>query len=174
MVAHSALIEVPYLQQIHTVTGLANNHNPSSTICLQTPAPLLSRPQFPPFCKSQLTWPTHNIVLPLPIVSTCQFRGNKREQIWLLQGIERGLQCWDFDVITTMIPTTAGFQILQLIYPHYHRSGLYQHLSTRWTEQTRLTNSQATTHESWLVRCSSCTPGFSREQSGKDWWVGGG
>ena len=33
--------------------------------------------------------------------------------------------------------------------------------STRWKVQTRVTNSQAATHESWPVRCSPCAPGFS-------------
>ena len=32
--------------------------------------------------------------------------------------------------------------------------GLQPHLSTKWTGQTRLTNSQGTNHKSWMVRCS--------------------
>ena len=34
--------------------------------------------------------------------------------------------------------------------------------STRWTGQTRVTNSQVATRESWLVRCSPRAPGFTR------------
>ena len=34
--------------------------------------------------------------------------------------------------------------------------------SIRQAGKTRVTNSQAATHESWLVRCSCHTPGFSR------------
>ena len=34
--------------------------------------------------------------------------------------------------------------------------------STRWTGQTRVTNSQAATRESWLVRCSPRAPRFTR------------
>ena len=33
---------------------------------------------------------------------------------------------------------------------------------TRWTGQTRVTNSQAPASESWLVRCSPCTSGFNQ------------
>ena len=44
---------------------------------------------------------------------------------------------------------------------------LQPHLSTRWTGQTRLTNSQGAIHESWMARCSPRAPGFSREQYAK-------
>ena len=64
MVAHSSLIEVPHLHQIHT-QALAKNHNPSLTVCPHTPAPPSPHPQFLRFCKSQLTSPTHNPVIPL-------------------------------------------------------------------------------------------------------------
>ena len=65
MVAHSAPTEVSHLQQIHT-QALAKNHNLSSIVCLQTPAPPLSHPYFLPFCKSRLTSTTHNLLIPLP------------------------------------------------------------------------------------------------------------
>ena len=35
--------------------------------------------------------------------------------------------------------------------------------SARQTGQTSVTNSQAAIHESWLVRCSPRSPGFSRD-----------
>ena len=54
MVASSAPIEFPHLQQIHTQT-LGKDHNPSSTVCQHTPAPPFPHSQLPPFCKSQLT-----------------------------------------------------------------------------------------------------------------------
>ena len=38
-------------------------------------------------------------------------------------------------------------------------------LSTRWTRETRLTNSQAVAHVRHQVICSPYAPGFSREQS---------
>ena len=50
------------------------------------------------------------------------------------------------------------------IYCHNHSLGLKPHLSTRWTGQTRLTNSQGGIHESWMGRWSPRAPGFSREQ----------
>ena len=65
MIAHSAPIEVPYLHQKHT-QALAMNHIPSSTVYLHVPAPLFPHRQFPTFCKSQLTSPTHNLAIPLP------------------------------------------------------------------------------------------------------------
>ena len=64
IVAHSALIEVLHLQQIHTQAS-AKNHNPSLTACLHIPAPTSPHPQFLRLCKSQLTSPTHNLVMPL-------------------------------------------------------------------------------------------------------------
>ena len=46
--------------------ALAKNHHPSSTVRQHTPAPPVPQPQFPSFCKSQLTSPTHNLVILLP------------------------------------------------------------------------------------------------------------
>ena len=48
---------------------------------------------------------------------------------------------------------------------------LQPHLSTRWTRQTRLTNSQGAIQESWIARCSPRAPGFSREQYAKIGWT---
>ena len=45
------------------------------------------------------------------------------------------------------------------------RPEIWSHLSTRWTGQTRLANSQAANHASWLVRYPPHAPGFSQEQS---------
>ena len=58
-----------------------------------------------------------------PIVSTCQFCGNKR-MILTSPRIEPGLQQWELDVVTIMPPSSAAFQILQLINSHYHSLGL--------------------------------------------------
>ena len=63
------------------------------------------------------------------------------------------------------LPATIKVQISELIYCHYHSPGVRSHLSIRWIGQKRLTNSQGTNHESWMVRCSPRAPGFSREQS---------
>ena len=41
--------------------------------CQHTQVPLFPRLQSPPFCKSQLTSPSNNLVIPLPIVSTLNF-----------------------------------------------------------------------------------------------------
>ena len=65
MVVHSASIEDHYLQQIHG-QALGKNHNPSSAVCLHTPAPPLPHPQFLPFSNSQLMSPTHNLMISLP------------------------------------------------------------------------------------------------------------
>ena len=46
---------------------------------------------------------------------------------------------------------------------------LQPHLSTRWSGQTHLTNSHGAIHESWMVRCSPCTLGFSGEQYAWYW-----
>ena len=48
-----------------------------------------------------------------------------------------------------------------------HAPDFQPYLSTRWTGQTRLTNSQAAIHESWLVRYSPCASGLSREKSAR-------
>ena len=63
-----------------------------------------------------------------------------------------------------MLPALIKKSIRQFIYCHHHSPGLQPHLSTRWTGQTRLTNSQGAIHESWMGRCSPRAPGFSREQ----------
>ena len=63
-----------------------------------------------------------------------------------------------------MLPALSRNINWQYIYCHYRSPGLQPHLSTRWTRQTRLTNSQGAIHESWMARCSPRAPGFSREQ----------
>ena len=59
-------------------------------LALQTLA-MSNLPQFPSFCKSQVTPLAHDLVIPSPIVFARQFCGNKGEYIWLLRGIEPGL-----------------------------------------------------------------------------------
>ena len=72
------------------------------------------------FCYSaRVSW----LVTPPPIVSTCQFHGNQRMNLTSLP-IEPGLQWWELGVITIMPPSSAAFQILQLIDSHYHSLGL--------------------------------------------------
>ena len=46
-----------------------------------------------------------------------------------------------------------------------HRKQGLNASTTRYTALPQVTNSQAAAHESWLVRRSPGTPGFSREQS---------
>ena len=48
-----------------------------------------------------------------------------------------------------------------------HAPDFQPYLYTRWTGQTRLTNSQAAVHESWLLRYSLCALGFSCEKSAR-------
>ena len=48
----------------------------------------------------------------------------KREIIWLLWGIEPRLQQWELGVIITMLPNTAEFRTLLLIYTNYYSPGL--------------------------------------------------
>ena len=64
-----------------------------------------------------------------------------------------------------MPPNTAELQILQFIYSYYYSPGHHPYLSSRWTGHIRLTNSQAATHENWMVRYLARTPGFSCWQS---------
>ena len=63
------------------------------------------------------------LVVPLPIVSTRQFHGNKRMNLTFPR-IEPGLQWWELDFITIMPPSSAAFQILQLTDSHYHSLGM--------------------------------------------------
>ena len=83
---------------------------------------------------------------------------------WHLCGVEPGFQRQELGEISTMLPALLQKSIRQFVYCHHHRPGLQPHLSTRWTGQTRLTNSQGAIHESWMARCSPRAPGFSREQ----------
>ena len=87
-----------------------------------------------------------------------------RIMFWRLCSIEPGLQRWELSEISTMLPALIKKSIRQFIYCHHHSPGLQPHLSTRWTGQTRLTNSQGAIHESWMTRCSPRAPAFSREQ----------
>ena len=45
--------------------------------------------------------------------------------------------------------------------PPSQRQTEYQYSYIKKTGQIPVTNSQAVTHESWLVRCSPCAPGFT-------------
>ena len=69
-------------------------NSPPNTLVL-----LFLHPQFLSSCKSQLTSPAHNLVTPLPIVSTRQFCHRDRI-IWLFWGFDPGLQRWKLDIIT--------------------------------------------------------------------------
>ena len=101
-----------------TSTRAAEIHHLSSTVCQHTPVPLFLHPQFLLFCKIQLTSPAHNLVIPLPIVSTVQFRRNKIEQSWLPWGIQPGLQRWELDIITTTLPFTVMCRTPDLIFSY--------------------------------------------------------
>ena len=79
-------------------------------LALQTLA-MSNLPQFPSFCKSQVTPLAHDLVIPSPIVFARQFCGNKGEYIWLLRGIEPGLPRREFDVTTTMLHINIMLQI---------------------------------------------------------------
>ena len=100
----------------HTTQAVEKIDHPSSTVWPDTPVPLFPHPQFPPFCKSQLTSPARSLVIFLPMVSTHQFRGNKRKQISLLCGIKPGLQRWELDFISTMLSFTAMYRTPDLTY----------------------------------------------------------
>ena len=50
-----------------------------------------------------------------------------------------------------MPPNTAELQYLQFFYSHYYSPGHHPYFSSRWTGHIRLTNSQAATHENWMV-----------------------
>ena len=59
-----------------------------------TPVPPFPHPQSPSFCRSQLAPPSHNLVIPLAIVSIRQFCCKKTELIWFFRGFEPELQRW--------------------------------------------------------------------------------
>ena len=60
---------------------------------------------------------------------------------WRLCGIEPGLQRRELGEISTMLPALIKKPIKQFIDRHNHSPELQPYLSTRWTGQTRLTNS---------------------------------
>ena len=62
-------------------------------------------------------------------------------KIWRLCGMEPGLQQWQLNEISTMLQALIKKSIRQFFYSHHHSPGLHPYLSTRWTGQTRLTNS---------------------------------
>ena len=74
---------------------------------VSTPVPPFPHPKSPSLCRNQLTSPSHNLVIPLPIDSTRQFYFEKAELIWLLRGFEPGLQWWELVVLTTMLSFTV-------------------------------------------------------------------
>ena len=74
---------------------------------VSTPVPPFPHPKSPSLCRNQLTSPSHNLVIPLPIDSTRQFYFEKAELIWLLRGFEPGLQRWELVVLTTMLSFTV-------------------------------------------------------------------
>ena len=95
----------------------------------------------------------------------------RENNFWRLCGIEPWLQWWELGEISTMLPALIKMPIRQFIYCHHHSPGLQPHLSTRWTGQTRLTNSQGAIREGWIARCSPRAPGFSIEQYAKIGWT---
>ena len=52
----------------------------------------------------------HNLVIPLPIISTFQSSCNKIERIWLPWGTEPALQWWELDIITITPPLTLTYR----------------------------------------------------------------
>ena len=78
------------------------------------PVPVFAHPQSLSFCRGQLTSPSHNLVISLPIVFTRQFCCEKTIQ--LLRGFKPGLQRWELAVLTTMLSFTVVWQIPELIY----------------------------------------------------------
>ena len=111
MVAHSTLVEVPHLQQIHTQALAENRTQPQQsahTLQLHLPFP---HAKFLPFHKSQLPSPTHKTVIS-PTVCTCPFRSSKTEQVRQLYGIkpvfQRCCQLWiRFSSYSFFITTTT-------------------------------------------------------------------
>ena len=80
---------------------------------------------------------------------------------------------WECQVMVTSLVrcyrNSGGARPLPPPHPRSLIAGVHKitriNSSTRWSWQTRLTNSWTGTHESWQVRCSPCTLGFSRDQS---------
>lgn len=121
-----------------------------------------------------------------PIASTRQFCSNKRINL-ASPDIEPGIQRWGSNILTTMLPFTPEIQVLQFIYSHYQSPRLtfhpflfpvpaqdiffsalpfptYQPLAIYIQSGSSYPDSHTATYQTWLVRCSSHTPGFSREQ----------
>ena len=71
----------PPITDLHTGSG---RDSPPFLNSQHTPVQLFPYSQHSLYCKTQLTSPSYNLVIPLPTVSTRQFRCNKTEEIWLL------------------------------------------------------------------------------------------
>ena len=138
----------------------------------------------------QLTPPEQNLVIPLPPPSLLhgnfvEIRENifgcTRESNQTFRGESSTSQspCYQlllhskfyslFNLTTTVQDTTV--QIFSIPVPTQDiflcstTPHIYPNLSTRWTGQKRLTNSQAATHENWLMRCYPRARELCREQS---------
>ena len=137
--------------------------HPYSAVPSLTLAPPFLHPQTLPFCNIQLTSSIQNLITS-PIIRTGHSHGSKTIIFWHLCGIEPGLPRWELSKMSTILPALIKKPIKQFIDFHNHSPGLQPHHSTRWTGQTRVTNSQGSIHKSWMARCSAHAPGFSRGQ----------
>ena len=101
--SNSPLPMNPALTDLHTGNRRHSPpilHSPPTHTSSTFPTPSISLV----LCKSKLTSPSYKLVIPLPIVSTRQFRCEKLELIKLLRGFEPGLKRWGLVILTTMLP----------------------------------------------------------------------
>ena len=151
----------PYLQEIHTQTLAENCRYPQQSRHILPTIPTSSiSPMLQYFAEVIYTEPhnlRHHLHRPFPwqynkIIFRCLCR------------IQPGFQRCEFSEIFTMLPALNEMSIKQFIYCHHDSPGLQLYVSTRWTGQMRLTDSQGAIHESWMARWSPRAPGFSSEQ----------
>ena len=112
-----------------TLTDLHTSSRRDSPLTLYSP-PTHTSSTFPApsislvLRRSQPTSPSHNLVIPLPIVSRCQFRCKKIELIKLLRGFKPGLQRWELAVLTTMLPCMLVLKIPESTYWYQPNPGV--------------------------------------------------
>ena len=83
---------------------------------VSTPVPPFPHPKSPSFCGTQLTSPSHNLLIPLPIDSTRQFQCEKTVLIQFLRGFKPGLQQWELAILANMLSFTVVWKIPELMY----------------------------------------------------------
>ena len=100
----------------HWFSAEYSHGSPFCSHKVSTPVPPFPHPKSPSFCGTQLTSPSHNLLIPLPIDSTCQFQCEKTVLIQFLRGFKPGLQQWELAILANMLSFTVVWKIPELMY----------------------------------------------------------